>query len=197
MTAARTSRSGNGQRRREASAARRVSIVQRDEGGCMQPRVLLDGLAMPESPRWHDGRLWLSNWGTREIVAVDLDGSSAVVGEGPDGLGWATNWLPDGRMLITGLDGAWKPSTKLMASSSQPPPAPSERKRLWPPPDPRRESPHATLRRPRRNLRRFPSSAPHLSASFSVKTTIASRPRPAGGRRKLPQVPASPRNGRG
>jgi sugar lactone lactonase YvrE len=68
----------------------------------MQPRVLLDGLAMPESPRWHDGRLWLSNWGTREIVAVDLDGSSAVVGEGPDGLGWATNWLSDGRMLITG-----------------------------------------------------------------------------------------------
>jgi pyruvate dehydrogenase E2 component (dihydrolipoamide acetyltransferase) len=25
-----------------------------------------------------------------------------VVGEGSDGLGWATNWLPDGRMLITG-----------------------------------------------------------------------------------------------
>ena len=32
----------------------------------MQPRVLLDGLAMPESPRWHDGRLWFSNWGTRQ-----------------------------------------------------------------------------------------------------------------------------------
>jgi len=68
----------------------------------MQPRVLLDGLAMPESPRWHDGRLWLSNWGTGQIVAVDLDGNSDVVGEGPDGLGWATNWLPDGRALITG-----------------------------------------------------------------------------------------------
>ena len=68
----------------------------------MQPRVLLDGLAMPESPRWHDGRLWFSNWGTRQIVAVDLDGNSEVVGEGPDGLGWATNWLPDGRLLITG-----------------------------------------------------------------------------------------------
>ena len=26
----------------------------------MQPRVLLDGLAMPESPRWHHGRLWFS-----------------------------------------------------------------------------------------------------------------------------------------
>jgi sugar lactone lactonase YvrE len=70
----------------------------------MHPRVLLDGLAMPESPRWHDDRLWFSNWGTREIVAVDLDGNSEVVGEGPDGLGWATNWLPDGRMLITGQE---------------------------------------------------------------------------------------------
>jgi sugar lactone lactonase YvrE len=70
----------------------------------MQTRVLLDGLAMPESPRWHDGRLWFSNWGTRQIVAVDLDGKSEVVGEGPDGLGWATNWLPDGRLLITGLE---------------------------------------------------------------------------------------------
>jgi sugar lactone lactonase YvrE len=70
----------------------------------MQPRVLLDGLAMPESPRWHDGRLWFSNWGTREIVAVDLKGNSKVVGEGPDGLGWAVNWLPDGRLLITGQE---------------------------------------------------------------------------------------------
>jgi sugar lactone lactonase YvrE len=68
----------------------------------MQPRVLLEGLAGPESPRWHDGRLWFSNWGTRQIVAVDLDGRSEVVGEGSDGLGWATNWLPDGRLLITG-----------------------------------------------------------------------------------------------
>jgi sugar lactone lactonase YvrE len=68
----------------------------------MQPRVLLDGLAMPESPRWHDGRLWFSNWGTKQIVAVDLNGVSEVVGEGPDGLGWATNRLPDGRLLVTG-----------------------------------------------------------------------------------------------
>jgi sugar lactone lactonase YvrE len=70
----------------------------------MEPRMLLDGLAMPESPRWHDGRLWFSNWGTRQIVAVDMDGNSEVVGEGPDGLGWATNWLPDGRLLMTGRE---------------------------------------------------------------------------------------------
>jgi sugar lactone lactonase YvrE len=66
--------------------------------------VLLDGLAMPESPRWHDGRLWFSNWGAEEIIAVDLDGTSAVVGRGPEGAGWAVSWLPNGRMLITGSE---------------------------------------------------------------------------------------------
>ena len=67
-------------------------------------RVLLDGLGMGESPRWHDGRLWFSSWGTDEIMTVDLDGRSEVVGRGGGGAGWATNWLPDGRMLITGAE---------------------------------------------------------------------------------------------
>ena len=63
--------------------------------------VLLDGLGMGESPRWHDGRLWFSDWGTNEIVAVDLEGNSEVMGAGGGGSGWATNWLPDGRTLVT------------------------------------------------------------------------------------------------
>jgi sugar lactone lactonase YvrE len=67
-----------------------------------KPRVLLDGLAIGESPRWHDGRLWLCNWGAAEIVAVGLDGSSEVMTHGPDLLGWSIGWLPDGQMLITG-----------------------------------------------------------------------------------------------
>ena len=66
------------------------------------PTVLLDGLAYVESPRWHAGRLWFAHWGTGEIVAVDLDGHSEVVGHGPPGLGWAIDWLPDGRLLVTG-----------------------------------------------------------------------------------------------
>jgi sugar lactone lactonase YvrE len=64
--------------------------------------LLLDGVAFVESPRWHADRLWFSHWGTEEIVAVDLDGKSEVVGHGPAGFGWATEWLPDGRMLLTG-----------------------------------------------------------------------------------------------
>jgi sugar lactone lactonase YvrE len=67
-----------------------------------ETRVLLSDLGMGESPRWHDGRLWFSNWGTNEIVAVDLNGNSEVMGRGGGGSGWAANWLPDGRTLITG-----------------------------------------------------------------------------------------------
>jgi sugar lactone lactonase YvrE len=66
--------------------------------------ILLGDLGMCESPRWRDGRLWFSNWGTDEIVAVDLNGNSDVIGRGGGGSGWATNWLPDGRMLITGAE---------------------------------------------------------------------------------------------
>src|ERR1044072_2109328 len=70
----------------------------------VEPRVLLEGLGIPESPRWHDDRLWFSNWGSDEIVAVDLDGNSEVMGPGAEGAGWAVNWLPDGQMLITGSE---------------------------------------------------------------------------------------------
>ncbi len=67
-----------------------------------EPRVLLSGLAYVESPRWHEGRLWFAHWGTSEIVAVDLDGNSEVVAHGPPRLGWSIDWLPDGRLLVTG-----------------------------------------------------------------------------------------------
>jgi len=59
---------------------------------------------MGESPRWHDERLWFSSWGTNEIVALDLDGNSEVIGRGGGGSGWAVDWLPDGRMLVTGRE---------------------------------------------------------------------------------------------
>jgi sugar lactone lactonase YvrE len=68
----------------------------------IEPEVLLDGLMIGESPRWHDDRLWFAHWGAGEIVAVDLDGASEVVAEGPPGLGWSIEWLPDGRLLMTG-----------------------------------------------------------------------------------------------
>jgi sugar lactone lactonase YvrE len=72
-----------------------------------QATVLASGFAYVESARWHDGRLWFAHWGTDEIVAVDLDGRTEVVGHGPGGLGWSIDWLPDGRLLVTG-DGLYR-----------------------------------------------------------------------------------------
>jgi sugar lactone lactonase YvrE len=64
------------------------------------PRVLLTGLAYGESPRWHDGRLWFSNWGTQEIVAVGEDGAAEVVARVPTTIPYSIDWLPDGRLLV-------------------------------------------------------------------------------------------------
>jgi sugar lactone lactonase YvrE len=63
-------------------------------------QILLTGLAMGESPRWHDGRLWFSDWGAQEIVAVDVNGNAEVVVRVPFGLPFCIDWLPDGRLLI-------------------------------------------------------------------------------------------------
>ena len=42
--------------------------------------------------------------GMGEIIAVDLDGNSEVTDHGPAGLGWPIDWLPDGRLLVTGKE---------------------------------------------------------------------------------------------
>lgn len=66
------------------------------------PRTLLAGLAMVEGARWHEGRLWFAHWGIGEVVAVDLDGNAEVIAPGPPRMGWAFDWLPDGRRITTG-----------------------------------------------------------------------------------------------
>jgi sugar lactone lactonase YvrE len=62
--------------------------------------VVLDGLGIPESPRWHDGRLWFCNWTTQEIVATDESGSSEVVATVDTTVPYSIDWLPDGTMLV-------------------------------------------------------------------------------------------------
>jgi sugar lactone lactonase YvrE len=64
-----------------------------------QLHTLLTGLVFPEQPRWHEGRLWFSDWGTRDVIAIDLDGKSEVIFKGPS-FPMCVDWLPDGRMLI-------------------------------------------------------------------------------------------------
>jgi sugar lactone lactonase YvrE len=70
-----------------------------------EPTVLLTGLGIPESPRWHEGRLWFCNWIDRQVVAVGLDGTPEVMSvRDPDThpMAYSIDWLPDGRLLVTG-----------------------------------------------------------------------------------------------
>src|SRR5262245_37366226 len=60
----------------------------------------MTGIAMGESPRWHENRLWFSDWGAQQIIAVGLDGNSEVVVRTPFGLPFCIDWLPNGRLLI-------------------------------------------------------------------------------------------------
>jgi sugar lactone lactonase YvrE len=65
-------------------------------------KTLISGMSFTECPRWHDGRLYFSDFYTRRVLAVTLDGTSETIAEvpgQPSGLGF----LPDGRMLIVSM----------------------------------------------------------------------------------------------
>jgi sugar lactone lactonase YvrE len=64
-------------------------------------QILMNGLAFGESPRWHANRLWLSDWGAQEIVAVDLAGNRQVIAQVSfPAFPMCIDWLPDGRLLV-------------------------------------------------------------------------------------------------
>ncbi len=63
-------------------------------------QTLLTGRAFVESPRWHEGRLWFSDWLTRDIIAVDLRGRSEAMFRVPS-FPFSIDWLPDGSLLAT------------------------------------------------------------------------------------------------
>jgi sugar lactone lactonase YvrE len=62
-------------------------------------QTLMTGLVFGEQPRWHEDRLWFSDWGTQEVIAVDLEGNSEVILRGPS-FPLCVDWLPDGRLLV-------------------------------------------------------------------------------------------------
>jgi sugar lactone lactonase YvrE len=64
---------------------------------------VLDGLAFPEGPRWHDGRLWFSDMHAHRVQALDPStGDVETIVEvpmRPSGLGWR----PDGTLLVVSM----------------------------------------------------------------------------------------------
>ena len=68
----------------------------------MNAELLCDGLHFGEGPRWHEGKLWFSDFYDHAVKTVDAKGNVAtmlaVAGQ-PSGLGW----LPDGNMLVVSM----------------------------------------------------------------------------------------------
>lgn len=65
--------------------------------------TLLEGLAFPEGPRWHNGKLWFSDIHGGSVSAVDARGKAetiAEVAESPSGLGWTR----DGKLLVVSMN---------------------------------------------------------------------------------------------
>ena len=65
--------------------------------------VLVNGLDFGEGPRWHDGRLWFSDFFQHTVSSVGADGVRRVeleIDDFPSGLGW----LLDGRLLVVAME---------------------------------------------------------------------------------------------
>ena len=65
--------------------------------------ILIDGLTFTEAPRWHEGRLYFSDFFTHQVLAVDTKGQLEKIVKTPyqpSGLGW----LPDGSLLIVSMN---------------------------------------------------------------------------------------------
>jgi sugar lactone lactonase YvrE len=62
-------------------------------------QTLITGIAFGEQPRWHEDRLWFSDWGPQEVIAVDLEGNGEVMIRAPS-FPCCVDWLPDGRLLV-------------------------------------------------------------------------------------------------
>jgi len=65
--------------------------------------ILVHGIDFGEGPRWHDGRLWFSDFHQHTVCSVGDDGERVVeldIDDHPSGLGW----LPDGRLLVVAME---------------------------------------------------------------------------------------------
>jgi sugar lactone lactonase YvrE len=67
-----------------------------------KPKVLVEGLVFGEGPRWHDGRLWVSDMHGHRVVTITPEGAMETVAEipgRPSGIGF----LPDGTPIVVSM----------------------------------------------------------------------------------------------
>jgi len=92
------------------------------------------GFGFLEAPRWHDHRIWFSDFYTHRVLSAREDGSDlrveASVPNQPAGLGW----LPDGRLLVVPCATARSCAVRLTGRWSATPtwaPAPPDTRTTW------------------------------------------------------------------
>jgi sugar lactone lactonase YvrE len=69
----------------------------------VQTTTVASGFKFLEAPRWHQDRIWFSDFYGLQVFSAREDGSDlrteADVAQQPSGLGW----LPDGRLLVVSM----------------------------------------------------------------------------------------------
>jgi sugar lactone lactonase YvrE len=60
------------------TAAEEATVSDEQRSDNATHTVLIQGLGLVESPRWHDGRLWISDWTAGQIITVDEHGGSEM-----------------------------------------------------------------------------------------------------------------------
>lgn len=66
--------------------------------------IFATGLSMGESPRWHEGRLWVCDWMAGQVLSYDAAGTSRVELT-MTGMPFSVDWLRDGRTVLTSATG--------------------------------------------------------------------------------------------
>ena len=66
-------------------------------------QILAEGIYFGEGPRWHEGRLWFSDFYAHKVCSVSLEGdlrTELQLDGQPSGLGW----MPDGSLLVVRME---------------------------------------------------------------------------------------------
>ena len=92
--------------RRSLIAAGGTALMMASARGAIQPRrstrVLCEGIYFGDDPRWHQGRLWFSDFYAHKVKSVSLAGdlrTEVEIDDQPSGMGW----MPDGSLLIVSM----------------------------------------------------------------------------------------------
>jgi len=69
----------------------------------LRTEVLLEGLKFPESPRWHEDKLWFVDMEDYKVMTADLNGNTETILE-ISGRVSSLGWLPDNKLLVVSMD---------------------------------------------------------------------------------------------